>query len=102
MSIRSIVGKSTVYLLSETPDNYAFEDEWISLGNRPVKIITVLADTAAIRETIARAAASFDPGTVAKNRDPARGSRRGTPRRHQPPRTWRASIRRIRIIARRN
>lgn len=60
------VGKNTVYLLSETPDSYAFEDEWISLGNRPIKIITVLADSAAIRETIARASASFDPGTVGK------------------------------------
>jgi len=60
------VGKNTVYLLSETPDNYAFEDEWISLGNRPIKIITVLADSAAIRETIARASASFDPDTVGK------------------------------------
>ncbi|MCE9519825.1 MAG: hypothetical protein K8R87_09770, partial [Verrucomicrobia bacterium] len=27
------VGKNTVYLLSDTPDNFAFEDEWISLGN---------------------------------------------------------------------
>lgn len=60
------VGKNTVYLLSDTPDNYAFEDEWISLGNRPIKIITVLADSGAIRETIARAAASFDPGSVGK------------------------------------
>ncbi|HEY2574643.1 MAG TPA: GspE/PulE family protein, partial [Verrucomicrobiaceae bacterium] len=60
------VGKNTVYLLSDSPDNYAFEDEWSSLGNRPIKIITVLADTAAIRETIARASASFDPGSVGK------------------------------------
>lgn len=60
------VGKNTVYLLSDTPDNYAFEDEWISLGNRPIKMITVLADGAAIREALARASASLDTSLVSK------------------------------------
>ncbi|WP_156345946.1 hypothetical protein [Verrucomicrobium spinosum] len=32
-------GRHCVYLLSETPDNYAFEDEWLSLGNEAGKII---------------------------------------------------------------
>ncbi|WP_009958376.1 GspE/PulE family protein [Verrucomicrobium spinosum] len=59
-------GRHCVYLLSETPDNYAFEDEWLSLGNEAGKIIPVLADPAAIREAIARAAANFDPNSVAK------------------------------------
>ncbi len=59
-------GRQCVYLMSESPDNYAFEDEWLSLGSVAVKIIYVLADPAAIRETIARAAASFDPNSVAK------------------------------------
>ncbi len=60
------VGKNTVYLLSDTPDNYAFEDEWLSLGNRQVKMIAVLADASAVRETIARASASLDPESVGK------------------------------------
>ncbi|MEI6535832.1 MAG: GspE/PulE family protein [Verrucomicrobiaceae bacterium] len=60
------VGRNTVYLLSDTPDNYAFEDEWLSLGNRQVKMIAVLADTSSIREAIARAVASLDPESVGK------------------------------------
>ena len=60
------VGKNTVYLLSETPDNYAFEDEWISLGNRSIKMITVMADAVAIREALTRASASLDTSMVTK------------------------------------
>lgn len=47
-------GKQHVYLLSATASVYAFEDEWLSSGNEPVKVIPVLADTAAIRGAIAR------------------------------------------------
>ena len=52
-------GKHVVYLLSENGDCYTFEDEWLSLGNDPVKIIPVLADGNAIREAINRAAAAL-------------------------------------------
>jgi type II secretory ATPase GspE/PulE/Tfp pilus assembly ATPase PilB-like protein len=58
------IGRNCVFLLSETPDNYAFEDEWLSLGSEALKIVSVLADPVAIREAIARAAASFDPNSV--------------------------------------
>jgi len=58
------IGRNCVYLLSETPDNYAFEDEWLSLGSEALKIVSVLADPAAIRESIARAAANFDPNAA--------------------------------------
>ena len=47
-------GKQHVYLMSAVASNYAFEDEWLSGGNSPVKIIPVLADPAAIRAAIAR------------------------------------------------
>lgn len=47
-------GKQHVYLMSAVQSNYAFEDEWLSGGNEPVKIIPVLADPAAIRAAIAR------------------------------------------------
>lgn len=59
-------GRQTVYLLSDSPDNYAFEDEWLSLGSKPYRMIPVLADAASIRETIARAASNFDPNAVGK------------------------------------
>lgn len=59
-------GRQCVYLMSDSQDNYAFEDEWLSLGSLAVKIIYVLADPASIREAIARAAANFDPNSVAK------------------------------------
>jgi type II secretory ATPase GspE/PulE/Tfp pilus assembly ATPase PilB-like protein len=47
-------GRQHVYLMSAAQSNYAFEDEWLSGGNDPVKIIPVLADPAAIRAAIAR------------------------------------------------
>lgn len=59
-------GRQSVYLLSEAQDNYAFEDEWHSLGNHSAKIIYVVADPASIREAIARAASSFDPTALAQ------------------------------------
>jgi len=60
------IGKHAVYLLSETLDCYAFEDEWISMGQEAVRVIPVLADPGAIREALARAAASFDPSSLAE------------------------------------
>jgi hypothetical protein len=54
------IGKHAVYLLSESLDCYAFEDEWISMGQDAVRVIPVLADPSAIREALSRAAASFD------------------------------------------
>ena len=47
-------GKQHIYLLSATASVYAFEDEWLSSGHDPVKVIPVLADTAAIRGAITR------------------------------------------------
>ncbi len=58
------VGRNCVYLLSDSPDNYAFEDEWLSTTTEPLKIISVLADATTVRESIARSAATFDPNTV--------------------------------------
>lgn len=60
------IGKNAVFLLAENTDCYAFEDEWLSMGNTAVKIIPVLADPASIRDAINRAGATFDPSGVAK------------------------------------
>ncbi len=59
-------GRQCVYLLSESQDNYAFEDEWHSLGTHAARIIYVLGDAVSIREAIARAASSFDPHAVSQ------------------------------------
>lgn len=59
------IGKHVVFLLSETDDCYAFEDEWLSMGNSAIKIVPVRADLASIREAINRAGATFDPSAVA-------------------------------------
>lgn len=62
----AFIGKHAVYLLSETLDCYAFEDEWISMGQEAVRVIPVLADPSAIRDALTRAAASFDPSSLAE------------------------------------
>ncbi|MFV1994435.1 MAG: GspE/PulE family protein, partial [Verrucomicrobiales bacterium] len=54
-------GKHRVYLLSETENNYAFEDEWLSSGNDPIEFVSVLADSKLIRKAINR---SNDIGLV--------------------------------------
>jgi type II secretory ATPase GspE/PulE/Tfp pilus assembly ATPase PilB-like protein len=59
------IGKHVVFLLSESSDCYAFEDEWLSMGHPAVKIVPVMADLAGIRDAINRAGATFDPGAVA-------------------------------------
>ena len=59
------IGKHVVFMLSESTDCYAFEDEWLSMGNPAVKIVPVMADLASIREAINRAGAVFDPNAVA-------------------------------------
>lgn len=59
------IGKHVVYLLSESSDCYAFEDEWLSLGSQPVRIITVMADPVSIRDAIGRSAANLDTSGVA-------------------------------------
>jgi type II secretory ATPase GspE/PulE/Tfp pilus assembly ATPase PilB-like protein len=61
----AFIGKHAVYLLCESGDCYAFEDEWISMGQEAVRIIPVLADPSAIREALNRAASSFDPSSLA-------------------------------------
>ncbi len=60
------VGRNAIFLLSEHQDCYAFEDEWLSMGNPAVKIIPVLGDPAAIRDAINRAGATFDASGVLK------------------------------------
>ncbi|HCN78893.1 MAG TPA: hypothetical protein DIT13_17085 [Verrucomicrobiales bacterium] len=60
------IGKNAVFMFSESGDCYAFEDEWLSMGNAAVKIVPVQADPAAIRDAINRAGATFDSGGVAK------------------------------------
>jgi hypothetical protein len=35
------IGKHVVFMLSESSDCYAFEDEWLSMGNPAVKIVPV-------------------------------------------------------------
>ena len=62
----AFIGRHAVYLLSETLDCYAFEDEWISMGQEAVRVIPVLADPSAIRDALTRAAASFDPSSLAE------------------------------------
>ncbi len=59
------IGKHVVYLMSESTDCYAFEDEWLSLGSQPVRIVIVLADPASIRDAINRSAANLDTSGVA-------------------------------------
>jgi len=48
------LGQQCVYLMTEVDDIYAFEDEWLSLGNEPIKIVTVQADVKSIRKTISK------------------------------------------------
>ncbi|MFO1482363.1 MAG: GspE/PulE family protein [Verrucomicrobiaceae bacterium] len=59
------IGRHVVFMLSESSDCYAFEDEWLSMGNAAVKIVPVMADLASIRDAINRAGATFDPSAVA-------------------------------------
>lgn len=59
------IGKHVVFMLSESTDCYAFEDEWLSMGHPAVKIVPVMADLASIRDAINRAGAVFDPNAVA-------------------------------------
>jgi len=60
----AFIGRYAVFLLTETADCYAFEDEWISLGQEAVRIVPVLADAGAIRDALSRAASTFDPNSV--------------------------------------
>jgi hypothetical protein len=48
------IGRHRVYLLSEGEDNYAFEDEWLSSGNDPVEMVTVMADAKGVGKAIGR------------------------------------------------
>ncbi len=47
-------GQDRIYLLTDDPSNYAFEDEWLSAGNDPIPIVMVVADRAIIKKTISR------------------------------------------------
>ncbi len=68
------IGRHVVYLLSENMDCYAFEDEWLSLGNQTVKVIPVLADPGAIRDAIGRASAQQSASNVAVTAEPPKGT----------------------------
>jgi type II secretory ATPase GspE/PulE/Tfp pilus assembly ATPase PilB-like protein len=59
------VGKHVIYLLSESGDCYTFEDEWLSLGNEPTKMIPVVADIGSIRDALNRAAAAMGQSSAA-------------------------------------
>jgi len=48
------IGHQSVYLLSEDRYNFAFEDEWLSRGQDPVKWVPVLADREAIVGALGR------------------------------------------------
>jgi type II secretory ATPase GspE/PulE/Tfp pilus assembly ATPase PilB-like protein len=67
------VGKQVVYLLTETTDCYAFEDEWLSMGSTPLKIITVLSDGVSIREAITRASAQLSAAAMGVSATAASG-----------------------------
>ena len=47
-------GKTVIHLLAADRENYAFEDEWHSSGQDPIRFSYALADADAVRETIAR------------------------------------------------
>ncbi|MFT5469351.1 MAG: type II secretory ATPase GspE/PulE/Tfp pilus assembly ATPase PilB-like protein [Verrucomicrobiales bacterium] len=53
-------GSQRVYLLSETLDNYSFEDEWLSSGNDPVELVAVLADGGSIQRAINKNSGATD------------------------------------------
>ena len=47
-------GQDRIYLLSDDPSNYGFEDEWLSAGNEAMPITMVVADAELIKKTISR------------------------------------------------
>jgi type II secretory ATPase GspE/PulE/Tfp pilus assembly ATPase PilB-like protein len=47
-------GEGVLYLLTESPSVYSFEDEWLAAGHAQIEIVPVLADSDAIRAAIAR------------------------------------------------
>ena len=59
------VSPERVYLLSSKRSNYAFEDEWTSLGNEAFEIVPVVADANSINGAISRnrSRGSRDSGT---------------------------------------
>jgi type II secretory ATPase GspE/PulE/Tfp pilus assembly ATPase PilB-like protein len=59
------MGEGVIFLLTDSMNCWAFEDEWISMGQEPIRLIPVLADTSAVREALGRAAANFDPSRLA-------------------------------------
>lgn len=48
------IGEEAIYLLSEERHNFAFEDEWLAMGQETVKWKPVLSDREAITAAIAR------------------------------------------------
>ena len=48
------IGESKIYLLASSQSIYAFEDEWLSMGNDPIEVVSVMADPEAINAAIAR------------------------------------------------
>ncbi len=47
-------GKNTVYVLADSRESYAFEDEWHSSGHEAMATIKVLGDAEGLREAVAR------------------------------------------------
>ncbi|MGB3119928.1 MAG: GspE/PulE family protein [Verrucomicrobiales bacterium] len=73
------ISERRIYLLTEDPDVYAFEDEWVSSGHDPVEIVPVLADPKLIRAAISRTGGSVSMGiTIAEvDKDFAGSSEKG-------------------------
>ncbi|CAN5332587.1 hypothetical protein BH23VER1_BH23VER1_06400 [soil metagenome] len=47
-------GAEKIYLLTSKRSNYAFEDEWLSMGHEPVEMVAVISDPGAINNAITR------------------------------------------------
>ena len=69
-------GEGVLYLLTESPSVYSFEDEWLAAGHEQIEIVPVLADSDAIRAAIARnrgkganQAAAIDTGELYYSED---------------------------------
>ena len=60
-------GRDKIYLLSDKASNYAFEDEWHSLGNEGAAMVGVMCDSTAIGKAISRnrSRSSMDGGAGA-------------------------------------
>jgi type II secretory ATPase GspE/PulE/Tfp pilus assembly ATPase PilB-like protein len=59
-------GRRRVYLLSSKRSNYAFEDEWLSMGNEGIELVSVVSDAAAVNGAISRNRSRTSRGSDSK------------------------------------